>query len=150
MFLGYGVAKLLVKDEASFNFACRWLAASAALAGAAGLYTFYFIPFRGTVARATGAFGNPNGLANYLTTDNSVHFLYLRESSKKPWQRILSWLGVAIAMFGAFRTASKGGMAGAMAWPIAAGTVLGKRTAFFVILMGLVLFFGPPSSGNNV
>ncbi len=141
IFLGYGVAKLLAKDEKSFITTCYWLAASAALAGVAGMYTFYFVPFRGTVARATGAFGNPNGLANYLLlTIPFIFFTY--ENSKKPWQQVVAGGALLLAVLGALRTASKGGMAGAMAWPIVAGTVLGKRATFFVVLLGLVLFCG--------
>ena len=141
LFLGYGVAKLLAKDEASFVFTCKWMAASAAFAGAAGLYTFFFVPFRGTVARATGAFGNPNGLANYLLLTIPFTF-FAYEVAQKNWHKILCGLGMIVAILGALRTASKGGMAGALAWPLVAGTVIGKRTTFFIVLLGAILFLG--------
>jgi len=140
-FAGYGAARLFCRDKNGLDELVRWVACFGVLAGAYGIYTFHFLPFKGSVFRATGAFGNPNSLANILVMALPLALLVtVNHKSRFPvWLR---WFGCGIIVLGLVRTYSRGGFAGTMAIAIFGSVALGHRRTFFIGILLAILTLG--------
>ena len=138
-FMGYSVIKLSIGNREKIRELAFYLAISAVIASLSGLYSYFFVPFRGAIDRAAGAFGNPNSLANYLLLTIPFCFVFYDQAKNKQ-RAIVFFSSILISFIGTLSTGSRGGVAGLLSLLIMAGCVLSKKKTFLLAtLFGIFL-----------
>ena len=122
-------------------FLTKWLGIGGGLAGLTGIISLFYYPFRSEAGRSAGAFGNPNAFANFLLIAIPFTFAYLFKE-KKFFYKLLWGAGIGMGFLGLFSAKSRGAFMALVSYPLAAATVIPRKSAFFLIIIVAILVSG--------